>query len=133
MAFAKRLAKAGAYFINQEPYLRRCFMDGRFELDTGRVERAIREVAIGRKNSVPTGSPEAAERLATAYTIIESARRALGAERMRPYLTDVITKLENGWPLADLHALLPLEWAQSQLRENFVADGVAPSLESSGV
>lgn len=118
------LAKAVGYFINQEPYLRRCFTDGRFELDTSRVERAIREVAIGRKNFVLTGSPEGAKRLATAYTVIESARRALGTERLRPYLIDVITKLENGWPLANLHALLPLEWAQSQARENAAADTV---------
>lgn len=124
------LAKAVAYFINQEPYLRRCFTDGRFELDTSRVERAIREVAIGRKNFVLTGSPEGAEWLATAYTVIESARRALGTEQLRPYLIDVITKLENGWPLADLHALLPSEWAESQARENSPADSLAASTES---
>lgn len=124
------LAKAVAYFINQEPYLRRCFTDGRFELDTSRVERAIREVAIGRKNFVLTGSPEGAVRLATAYTVIESARRALGTERLRPYLIDVIKKLENGWPLADLHALLPLEWAESQARQEAAADGLAASTAS---
>lgn len=124
------LAKAVAYFINQEPYLRRCFTDGRFELDTGRVERAIREVAIGRKNFVLTGSPEGAERLAIAYTVIESARRALGTERLRPYLIDVITKLENGWPLADLHALLPLEWAESQARQKPAADALSAALPS---
>lgn len=124
------LAKAVGYFVNQEPYLRRCFTDGRFELDTGRVERAIREVAIGRKNFVLTGSPEGAERLAVAYTVIESARRALGTERLRAYLIDAITKLESGWPLADLHALLPLEWAESQVREKAAADSVAPSTPS---
>lgn len=124
------LAKAVAYFVNQEPYLRRCFSDGRFELDTSRVERAIREVAIGRKNFVLTGSPDGARRLATAYTVIESARRALGTERLRPYLIDVIIKLESGWPLADLHALLPLAWADNQARENAPADG-APSANNS--
>lgn len=126
------LAKAVTYFINQEPYLRRCFTDGRFELDTGRVERAVREVAIGRKNFVLTGSPEGAERLAIAYTVIESARRALGTERLRPYLIDVITKLENGWPLDDLHALLPLEWAESQAREKAAADPVTAASKSGG-
>lgn len=115
------LAKATTYFLNQEPYLRRCFLDGRFELDNSRVERAIREVAIGRKNFVLTGSPEAAERLATAYTVIESARRALGTERLRPYLIDVITKLENGFPLADLHSLLPDVWLANQAAKQ--ADG----------
>jgi hypothetical protein len=126
------LAKAVTYFINQEPYLRRCFTDGRFELDTGRVERAIREVAIGRKNFVLTGSPESAERLAVAYTVIESARRALGTERLRPYLLDVITKLESGWPLADLHALLPIEWAESQAREKAPTDAASAASASGG-
>jgi transposase len=116
------LAKATTYFINQEPYLRRCFSDGRFELDNSRVERAIREVAIGRKNFVLTGSPEAAERLATAYTVIESARRALGTERLRPYLIDVITKLETGFPLADLHSLLPDAWADNQAAQQAAGD-----------
>lgn len=116
------LGKATTYFLNQEPYLRRCFLDGRFELDNSRVERAIREVAIGRKNFVLTGSPEAAERLATAYTVIESARRALGTERLRPYLIDVITKLENGFPLADLHSLLPDAWAANQAAQQPAGD-----------
>ena len=116
------LAKAVGYFINQEPYLRRCFSDGRFELDNSRVERAIREVAIGRKNFILTGSPAGAERLATAYTIIESARRALGTERLRSYLIDVITKLENGWPLANLNALTPDAWANRQAAEQATRD-----------
>jgi transposase len=108
------LAKAITYFINQEPFLRTCLTDGRFELDTSRVERAIREVAIGRKNFVLSGSPAGAERLATAYTVIESARRALGTDRLRPYLIDVISKLERGHPLADLNDLIPTAWAASQ-------------------
>ena len=125
------LAKAITYFVNQEPFLRRCFMDGRFELDTGRVERAIREVALGRKNFVLTGSTEGAERLATAYTVIESARRALGTDRLRPYLIDVISKLENGYPLADLHQLLPVAWADSQAAQH-VPDNVGAQAAHSG-
>jgi len=125
------LAKAITYFINQEPFLRRCFTDGRFELDTSRVERAIREVAIGRKNFVLTGSPEGAERLATAYTVIESARRALGTDRLRLYLIDVINKLEAGWPLADLHALVPDTWNAAQAAEHAAGD-VGPNSAQRG-
>jgi len=116
------LAKAVTYFINQEPFLRRCFLDGRFELDTGRVERAIREVAIGRKNFVLTGSPAGAERLATAYTVIESARRALGTERLRPYLIDVISRLERGLPIEDLRLLPPDRWAAEKSAKNDAGD-----------
>jgi transposase len=112
------LAKAVTYFLNQELFLRRCFTDGRFELDTGRVERAIREVAIGRKNFVLSGSPAGAERLAIAYTVIESARRALGTERLRPYLIDVIARLENGLPIQDLRLLPPDRWAPEQAAQH---------------
>lgn len=126
------LGKAITYFVNQEPFLRRCFTDGRFELDTSRVERAIREVAIGRKNFVLTGSPEGAERLATAYTVIESARRALGTERLRPYLIDAISRLENGHPLADLHALLPVEWADRQADKQPDSDVSSDTTSSHG-
>ena len=104
------LASATGYFLNQEPYLRRCFTDGRFEIDTSRVERAIREVAIGRKNFVLTGSAAGGERLASAYTVVESARRTLGTERVREYLVDVITRIENGIPLVELHDLVPDVW-----------------------
>lgn len=112
------LAKAVGYFMNQEPFLRRCFTDGRFELDTGRVERAIREVAIGRKNFVLSGSPAGAQRLAVAYTVIESARRALGTERLRPYLIDVISRLEAGLPIEDLRILPPDRWAAEKAAQH---------------
>ena len=42
------LFKATQYAINQEDTWRRCFTDGRFEIDNGEVERQLRRVAIGR-------------------------------------------------------------------------------------
>lgn len=116
------LAKATGYFLNHEQFLRRCFSDGRFELDTGRVERAIREVALGRKNYVLTGSPAAGERLASAYTVVESARRTLGTERLREYLVDVVTRLEHGMPLAEIHDLVPDVWLAKKTAEQRDAD-----------
>lgn len=109
------LAKATTYFTNQLPFLRRCFEDGRFELDTGRVERAIREVAIGRKNFILTGSADAGARLASAYTVVESARRVIGTTRVREYIIDVITRLENGCTLEELHELVPDVWLAKHL------------------
>lgn len=118
------LAKATGYFINQEHFLRRCFTDGRFEIDTGRVERAIREVALGRKNFVLTGSPAAGERLAVAYTVVESARRTLGTERVREYLTDVVTRLEAGHPLDKLRDLAPDVWLANKTAEQRTGEAV---------
>jgi transposase len=38
---------ATQYAINQEEAWRRCFTEGRFEIDNGEVERQIRRVALG--------------------------------------------------------------------------------------
>jgi hypothetical protein len=103
------LHKALGYAVQQRPYLRRCFTDGRFEIDNGQTERAIRRPCIGRNNYMFTGSLEAAERLAGAYTLVMSCRK-LGIP-VRDYLVDVITKLERGWPLRRIGELVPDRWA----------------------
>jgi hypothetical protein len=46
--------------------------------------------------------------------VIESARRALGTERLRTYLIDVISRLETGLPIQDLRLLPPDRWAAQQ-------------------
>jgi transposase len=105
-----KLAKAVRYAHQQRVYVRRCFSDGRFEIDNGAVERAIREPAIGRKNYLFTGSKTAAVRLAAAYTLVQSCR-AIGIPT-RHYLVDVIRKLEAGWPARRLAELMPHRWAE---------------------
>jgi transposase len=105
-----KLAEAVRYAKQQRPYVRRCFSDGRFEIDNGAVERAIREPAIGRRNYLFTGSAAAAVRLAAAYSLVQSCR-ALRIST-REYLVDVIQKLEAGWPARRLAELMPQRWAQ---------------------
>ena len=105
-----KLAEAVRYAKQQRVYVRRCFADGRLEIDNGAVERAIREPALGRKNFLFTGSAPAAKRLAAAYSLVQTCR-ALGLST-REYLLDVITKLERGWPARRLVELLPHRWAE---------------------
>jgi transposase len=105
-----KLAEAVRYAKQQRQYVRRCFSDGRFEIDNGAVERAIREPVIGRKNFLFTGSKAAGVRLAAAYTLVQSCR-VLGIPT-REYLIDVIRKLEAGWPARRLAELMPHRWAQ---------------------
>jgi transposase len=51
-----------------------CFLgDGRLELDTNTVERAIRPVALGRKNHLFAGSDGGAARWATVCSLITTA------------------------------------------------------------
>ena len=67
------LHKATRYATNQELFFRRCFDDGRFEIDNGEVERQLRRIALGRKNYRFAGSDAGADRIATACTILGSA------------------------------------------------------------
>ncbi|MEP6653193.1 MAG: IS66 family transposase [Myxococcales bacterium] len=110
------LRRATTYAINQRVFFRRCFEDGRFEIDNGRTERRIRNCAVGRRNFLFTGSARGGERLAIAYTLVDNCL-ILGVDPRR-YLEDVITKREAGWPLARLSQLTPHRWAADHPPEN---------------
>jgi transposase len=102
------LAAAARYAKDQRPFVRRCFTDGRFEIDNGRVEREVREPAIGRKNFLFAGSAVGAVRLAATYTVVQSARRS--GINVRDYLVDVLGKLAHDWPARKLSELIPTRW-----------------------
>lgn len=105
------ISDAIRYATNQEVYFRRCFDDGRFEIDNGEVERQLRRVALGRKNFLFAGSDAGAERIAVAYTVLGSCHM----QGINPlaYITDVITKVQNGWPNARRDELLPTAWKRA--------------------
>lgn len=102
------LYKALVYAINQEEYWRRCFSDGRFEIDNGETERQLRRVALGRKNYLFAGSDKGAERIAVAYSVLGACH--MNGVNPLAYLTDIIEKLQNGWPKARLDEILPDRW-----------------------
>lgn len=106
------LRRATTYAINQREFFRRCFSDGRFEIDNGRVERRIRPFAVARRNFLFTGSVRGGERLAAAFTLVDSC--LLFGVDPYVYLVDVIGKLESGWPLRRLSELIPQRWAAEQ-------------------
>ena len=109
------------YALDQEAFVMRCLTHGRFELDTGRVERQIREPVIGRKNYLFSGSAAAASRLAGVYTLVCSCQN-LGINT-RAYLTDIIIKLQAGYPLREINRLRPDVWAAE--RSTLVAHQLA--------
>jgi transposase len=102
------LHQATQYAINQEQRWRRCFTDGRFEIDNGEVERQLRRVALGRKNYLFAGSDKGAERLAVGYTCFGSCH--MHGVNPLAWATDVIAKLQAGWPKSRLDELLPGRW-----------------------
>ncbi len=80
-------------------------------IDNGEPERHLRRVALGRKNFLFAGSDKGAERIAVACTVLGTCHKN-GVDPLA-YLTDVITKLQAGWPVARLDELLPYNWAPS--------------------
>jgi transposase len=84
--------------------------DGRVPIDNNAVENAIRPLALGRRNWLFVGSPQAGSRAAVLMTLIESAK--LCEVDPWAYLKDVLTKLPT-WPNSRLGELLPHNWAKS--------------------
>src|SRR5271157_5182051 len=66
-------AQAIRYALNHWDGLERFLEDGRIELDNNSVERAMRPVALSRKNSLFAGSDEGAENWACLASLIETA------------------------------------------------------------
>lgn len=81
--------------------------DGRIELDTNAVERAMRPIKLTAKNALFAGCDDGAQHWAILASLIESCK--LNGVNAEAWLADVLTKLVNNWPLARLDELLP--WA----------------------
>ncbi len=84
------------------------FIDGRLAIDNNVAERALRTVAITRKNFLFLGSEAGGKRAATLYTVLESAK--LNGLDPEAYLTDVIDRMAKGHPINRLAELLPWNW-----------------------
>jgi Transposase IS66 family/IS66 C-terminal element len=99
------LADAVRYALNRWEALCRFLDDGRIELDTNTVERAIRPVTLGRKNHLFAGSDRGADRWATVCSLITTAK--LNDVEPFAYLEDVLERMSNGHPMSRLDDLLP--------------------------
>ena len=85
----------------------RCFDDGRLALDNNPAERALRCVAIGRKNYLFAGSDAGGRRAAAIYSLIETAK--LNGLNPQRYLADVLTRIADH-PARRIAELLPWNW-----------------------
>jgi transposase len=105
------LGEAVGYARNQWVALQVYTTAGFLEIDNNAAERALRAVAIGRKNYLFFGSDVGGETAAVLYTFTQTCQ-ALGVEPWR-YLRDVLGRLPSH-PPERLAELLPEEWAQAQ-------------------
>jgi len=99
------LADAIRYGLKRRAGLCRFLDDGRLEMDNNAVERAIRPIALNRKNALFAGSDEGGVAWGVVASLIETCK--LNGVEPHGYLTDVLTKLAQGWPASRLDDLLP--------------------------
>ena len=78
--------------------------DGRIEIDNNAAERALRCVAIGRKNYLFAGSDRGGERAATFYSLIGTAK--LNGLDPEAYLRELLTRIADH-PVNRIAELLP--------------------------
>ena len=106
------LAEAIRYSLSRWDGLTVFLADGHVELDTNPVERAMRPIALGRKNSLFAGSDEGAEHWAVISSLIETCK--LSDVNPDAYLTDVLTRLIHGHLESRIADLTPWAWKALQ-------------------
>ena len=78
--------------------------DGQLEIDNNAAERALRAVALGRKNYLFAGSDAGGERAAVIYSLIGSAK--LNGLDLEAYLREVLARIVDH-PIHRIAELLP--------------------------
>src|SRR5581483_1639151 len=98
------VAAAIGYALARWPALVRYCEDGRIEIDNNPAERALRAVALGRKNYLFAGSDAGGERAAAIYSLLGSAK--LNGIDPEAYLTSVLRRIADH-PINRIAELLP--------------------------
>ena len=106
------LAVAIRYSLSRWPALCRFAHDGRLEMTNNAAERAIRPLALGRKNYLFAGSDSGGRRAAILYTLIQTA--TLNGLDPEAYLRDVLARIAEH-PINRIDDLLPWIWLASSV------------------
>jgi transposase len=102
------LAGAIRYALNRMPKARPYLDNGILELDNNTVERAMKPVALGRKNWLFAGSEGGGKAMAIAFTLIETAK--LNTVDPQAWLTWVLDRIADH-KINRIDELLPWNYA----------------------
>ena len=119
-----KFKEAIGYFCGLIPYLKNYTQHAWAHLDNNVAERAVRPLAIGRKNWLFVGSEDGGEATAVVFTLIQSCR-AVGVNP-REYLEDVMRRLMSH-NSQKLNELLPDQWLKNHPNPSVVATATKQS------
>jgi transposase len=116
------LGGAIGYALNQWTALNRYLEDGDLDIDNNAAERALRCVAIGRKNWLFAGSDHGGRTAAALYTLVVSAK----LHEIDPfaYLRDVIDRFP-AHPASRIAEFLPDKWKETRDKKSAEAPALA--------
>lgn len=103
-------AAAIRYALSRWPALTRFIDNGQLEIDNNAAERALRVVALGRKNYLFAGSNAGGDRAAAIYSLLGSAK--LNGLDPELYLHHVLDRIADH-PISKINELLPWNVALS--------------------
>jgi transposase len=101
------LAKAMDYSLKRWSAFTRFLKDGRICLSNNAAERAVRGIAVGRRNWTFCGSDAGGRRAAAMYTLIETC--TLNDVDPRAWLADVLSRIATH-PMSRIGDLMPWNW-----------------------
>ncbi len=104
-----KLAEAIRYALTRWYGLTLFVENGRVEIDSNVVERAIRPIALNRKNALFAGSDGGAENWAIVASLIETCK--LNGVDPQAWMADTLTKIVSGHPNSQIDDLLPWAYA----------------------
>jgi transposase len=100
-----KLAEAIRYATSRRLALERFLTDGRIEIDSNIVERAIRPQTITRKNALFAGSHGGGRSWATIATLLQTAK--MNDVDPHAWLPQTLERIAQGWPISQIDALMP--------------------------
>lgn len=100
-----KLAEAIRYATGRRAALERFLDDGRIEIDSNIVERAIRPQTITRKNALFAGSDGGGTTWATIATLLTTAK--MNGVDPNAWMAQTLTRIANGWPNPEIDQLMP--------------------------
>lgn len=100
-----KTAEAIRYALTRREALERFLTDGRVEIDSNIVERAIRPQTITRKNSLFAGSEGGGRTWATLATLLQTCK--MNSVDPLDWLSQTLSRIAQGWPVTEIEGLMP--------------------------